>query len=95
MMYGYGTYDGGIGSIFMILMMGFFAILFFGGLFLIIWGAVVAARRGPIQGPMGPGMMGPGMMMGGRDQAMDILKQRYAKGEITREQFEQMKRDLG
>lgn len=28
-------------------------------------------------------------------RAIDILKARYAKGEITREQFEQMKRDLG
>ena len=28
-------------------------------------------------------------------RAVDILKARYAKGELTREQFEQMKRDLG
>ena len=28
-------------------------------------------------------------------RAMDILKARYAKGELTREQFEQMKRDIG
>jgi len=27
--------------------------------------------------------------------ALDILKERYAKGELTREQFDQMKRDLG
>jgi putative membrane protein len=27
-------------------------------------------------------------------RAIDILKERYAKGELTREQFEQMKRDL-
>ncbi|HEX2865829.1 MAG TPA: SHOCT domain-containing protein [Ignavibacteriales bacterium] len=26
---------------------------------------------------------------------LDILKKRYAKGEITRDQYEQMKKDLG
>ena len=29
------------------------------------------------------------------DRALEILKERYAKGELTREQYEQMKRDLG
>ncbi len=27
-------------------------------------------------------------------QPLDILKQRYARGEITRDQYEQMRRDL-
>jgi putative membrane protein len=31
----------------------------------------------------------------GTGRALEILKERYAKGELTREQFEQMKRDLG
>lgn len=31
----------------------------------------------------------------GRDEALEIARQRYARGEITREEFEEIKKNLG
>jgi putative membrane protein len=36
-----------------------------------------------------------GSVRDGPARAIDILKARYARGELTKEQFEQMKRDIG
>ncbi len=49
---------------------------------LIIWGIVAFARRG-------------GTSSNGPDQtALDVAKQRYARGEISKEEFERLKKDL-
>lgn len=38
---------------------------------------------------------GSGMTSTPRETPLDIIKARYAKGEITKEQFEEMKKDIG
>ncbi len=64
---------------------GFFSLLVLVGIVLVVvWllsGGVDLNRRRPGAG-------------GEQDTPLDILKKRYARGEINRDQFEQMKRDL-
>ncbi len=40
------------------------------------------------------GKSGRGRQVQAEDSAMDILNKRYARGEITREQYEDMKKDI-
>lgn len=47
--------------------------------------------------PMGPGMMGHGMMGHGmerRPSGLDVLEERYARGEINRDEYLEKKRDI-
>lgn len=74
---------GGLGfSPFWWILMAFFWLLIIGGIIvLVIW--LLQPRR-PLGTTPGP--------TGGR--ALDILKERYAKGEITKEEYDQMRQDL-
>ena len=59
---------------------GAWMIIFWGGLIaLIIWGITKLSGRGDSTP---------------KRDSLDIAKERYAKGEISREEFEQLKKDL-
>jgi putative membrane protein len=79
-MMGYGYGMSWFGGIFMIL---FWIAVIVGIIFLIRW-LVVASRSGGHQG-----------VSHGGDTALDILKKRYARGEINKQEFEEKKKDLG
>ena len=64
-----------------ILFMLIIPILIIGG---IVWLVVALARGGQV----------PSLITSHRETPLDILKARYAKGEITQEQFDAMKHDL-
>lgn len=65
---------------------GLLMILFWGGVIaLCVWGFSRLFRAGGCCSPM----------VATRGSPVDIAKERYAGGEITKEQFEQLKKDLG
>ena len=59
---------------------GLWMLIFWGGLIaLIVWGITKLTRRGDSTVKHGP---------------LDVAKERYAKGEISQQEFEQIKKDL-
>jgi putative membrane protein len=63
-------------------LMMFFGVVFWGGIIaLIVWAVTRLTRRN-------------NQSDGGKTSPLDIARERYARGEITKEQFEQLKKDL-
>ena len=85
MMGGYGGYGGmmtgyGFNPMGVILSLVLWALIISGIVLLVVWLARNANR--------GTSFIGSG------ESPLDILKKRYAKGEVTKEQFDAVKRDL-
>ncbi|MCL5265824.1 MAG: SHOCT domain-containing protein [Chloroflexi bacterium] len=82
MMMGWGMMGGfgfGFSPVYGIIMAVFWVSIVVGIIALVVW---LFQQGRPTEAGPGAGL------------ALDILRERYAKGEITREQFEQMRRDL-
>lgn len=89
MWWGGPGFDGGGSFIGMGLMMLFMTLFAIGVIVLIVW-LVVGASRGAGYGGM------QGMPPGGHgDPAMEEARRRFARGEITREQYEEIVSTLG
>ncbi len=70
--------------------------MIFGGLMMIVfWGGLIALIVLAVRGLMGGGQpRETSYRRPPESSALEILKIRYAKGEITKEEYEQMRRDL-
>ena len=76
-------------------MMGGWGMGWFGSIFMLIfWGLVIVGLVLLVRWLVFATRKGADPSQGG-SRAMDILKERYARGEIDREEFEQKKQDLG
>lgn len=82
MMYGWGWDSGGAGIAGFIFMMVFMAVVVAAIVFLVVWLVRGASGPGHAAGP--PPAEAP----------LEILKKRYAKGEIDKAEFEEKKRGL-
>jgi putative membrane protein len=67
----------------------------FGWIFMILfWALVILGVIALAKWLFSAGSSGSPGASGSSKSALDILKERYARGEINREQYEQMRRDL-
>lgn len=80
---------GGVFLLFFLLILGFFILR------VAFWSTRMSYRSG-YGGGGGPGGFGPGPRggMGGPNRPLYVARMRYARGEITREQYEQIVQDL-
>lgn len=94
MMWGWGSNAGTVGAgswIGMIVMLGFMALVVIGGILLLVWLIRAAAPpyggypQSPYQQPYPPQ----------RDDALETARRRYAGGEITKEEFDEIRKTLG
>ena len=84
--YGPGMMDGNF---------GFGMMNGFGGIFMLLfWGVIIGLGVWLISSLVSRTNSQPPSSLPPTESALDILKKRYARGEITKEQFDEIRRDL-
>jgi putative membrane protein len=75
---------------------GWGGMLFGGILMLLFWGAIITAAVFAIRALSRSNQSGRNndYLIGQRHDPLEILKERYARGEITRDQYQEIKKDL-
>ena len=63
----------------------------FGGIFMILWWILIIVGIVALV----KWLLGPSLGHGGSSQALDILKERYARGEIDEQEYRKKLQDLG
>ena len=78
--------------------MGWIGMLFGGLMMVLIWGGFIALAFFAVRALVRPGQTKAGQVSivntASGNRSLEILKERYAQGDITKEQFEDMQRDL-
>lgn len=62
---------------------------------ILVWGVLIAAAVALVRALFTGGGTSQGAGLTREENALDILNKRYAKGEVSREEYEMIKRDLG
>jgi putative membrane protein len=89
MMWGDGFGWSGLGGF------GWVGMLLSSVMMLVFWGGLIALGFFAVRALARSGSGQAGAAGYGGSRAMDVLKDRYARGEITKEQYEVMRRDIG
>ncbi len=82
-------------NLFRMLCGGLFFLLFWAVVIgLIVWAVTAWSRSNARRTAAGSDLAAPPAAPGSADRALDILRERYARGEITKEQYDAMRNDL-
>lgn len=90
---GYGAMMGGGGVLFQLLLF-VLTIVVIAGVVLLIYLVIKSASNGQGAGTSGPGGQSPESPLHAPDEACAIARKRYALGEITKEQYEEICKTL-